>query len=101
MARTYNNKESNVTLVPRNDRGEYIKVARLVPEGNQLESIDIRNHYTSDQDGKVYPTQKGVRIHSEMLVETVVAILNALRPDELEDVLAQGLELKAGEEDES
>lgn len=89
MARTYNNKESNVTLVPRNDRGEYIKVARLVPEGNQLESIDIRNHYTSDQDGKVYPTQKGVRIHSEMLVETVVAILHACTDEELNAIWEQ------------
>jgi len=47
MARTYNNKETNVTMVPRNDRGEYIKVCRLTPEGNQLESIDNRNYYTS------------------------------------------------------
>ena len=86
MARTYNNKELNVTMVPRNDRGEYIKVVRLVPEGNQLESIDIRNYYTSDRDGNIYPTQKGVRIHSEMLVDTVVAILHACTPSELDEV---------------
>jgi len=86
MARTYNNKETDVTMVPRNDRGEYIKVCRLTPEGNQLESIDIRNYYTSDRDGKVYPTQKGVRIHSEMLVETVVAILHACTPEELDAI---------------
>lgn len=89
MARTYNNKESDVTLVPRNDRGEYVKVCRLTPGGNQLESIDIRNYYTSDQDGKVYPTQKGVRIHSEMLVETVVAILHACTDEELNAIWGQ------------
>ncbi len=89
MARTYNNKESDVTMVPRNDRGEYIKVCRLTPEGNQLSSIDIRNYYTSDQDGKVYPTQKGVRIHSEMLVETVVAILHACTDEELNAIWGQ------------
>ena len=87
MARTYNNKETNVTMVPRNDRGEYVKVCRLIPEGNRLESIDIRNYYTSDLDGKIYPTQKGVRIHSEMLVETVVAILDALTDDEFIEAL--------------
>jgi len=89
MARTYNNKETNVTMVPRNDRGEYVKVCRLIPEGNRLESIDIRNYYTSENDGKIYPTQKGVRIHSEMLVETVVAILHACTPSELEEIWGQ------------
>lgn len=87
MARTYNNKETNVTMVPRNDRGEYVKVCRLIPEGNRLESIDIRNYYTSDLDGKIYPTQKGVRIHSEMLVDTVAAILDALTDDEFIEAL--------------
>jgi len=89
MVRTYNNKETNVTMVPRNDRGEYVKVCRLIPEGNQLESIDIRNYYTSENDGKIYPTKKGVRIHSEMLVETVVAILHACTNEELDDIWEQ------------
>ena len=31
MARTYNNKETDVTMVPRNDRGEYVRVCRLIP----------------------------------------------------------------------
>lgn len=87
MARTYNNKETEVTMVPRNDRGEYVRVCRLIPEGNQLESIDIRNYYTSENDGNIYPTQKGVRIHSEMLVDTVAAILDALTDDEFIEVL--------------
>lgn len=87
MARTYNNKETNATMVPRNDRGEYVRVCRLIPEGNQLESIDIRNYYTSDRDGNIYPTQKGVRIHSEMLVDTVAAILDALTADEFIEAL--------------
>ena len=87
MARTYNNKETEVTMVPRNDRGEYVKVCRLIPEDNRLESIDIRNYYTSENDGKIYPTQKGVRIHSEMLVDTVAAILDALTDDEFIEAL--------------
>ncbi len=89
MARTYNNKETNVTMVPRNDRGEYVKVCRLIPEGNRLESIDIRNYYTSENDGKIYPTQKGVRIHSEMLVDTVTAILDTLTDDEFVEVFSK------------
>ena len=87
MARTYNNKETEVTMVPRNDRGEYVKVCRLTPEGKGLSSVDIRNYYTSENDGKIYPTQKGVRIHSEMLVDTVAAILDALTDDEFIEVL--------------
>jgi hypothetical protein len=87
MARTYNNKETDVTMVPRNDRGEYVKVCRLTPEGNGLSSVDIRNHYTSEMDGKIYPTQKGVRIHSEMLVDTVAAILDTLTDDEFIEAL--------------
>jgi hypothetical protein len=87
MARTYNNKETDVTMVPRNDRGEYVKVCRLTPEGNQLSSVDIRNYYTSENDGKIYPTKKGVRIHSEMLVDTVAAILDTLTDDEFIEAL--------------
>ena len=89
MARTYNNKETDVTMVPRNDRGEYVKVCRLTPEGNQLSSVDIRNYYTSENDGKIYPTKKGVRIHSEMLVDTVAAILDTLTDDEFIEALGK------------
>ena len=85
MARDYSKqKESHVTMVPRNDRGDYVRVCRL--EGNGLPAVDIRNYYTSDNDGNRYPTTKGVRLHAEMLVETVVAILHACTDEELDEV---------------
>jgi hypothetical protein len=88
MAREYNQTETKTTMVERNDRGDYVKVCRLIPpkDSKQLECIDIRNYYTSDQDGKLYPTQKGVRISSEMTVETAVAMLRALSEHELAEV---------------
>ena len=29
-------------MVPKNDRGEYFRVARVIPPQNRMESIDIR-----------------------------------------------------------
>ena len=44
-------------MVPKNDRGEYFRVARVIPPQNRMESIDIRLYYTDDS-GDVRPTKK-------------------------------------------
>lgn len=91
-------REQNIeaALVKRNERGEYFRVARVIPEGKRLESIDIRQMYTRD-DGDVSPTQKGVRINSELLYEVmkgVVIAMNDQERDELAELLEQASENK-------
>lgn len=96
---------TKVKFIPKNDNGDFIRVSRIIPDRG-LEAIDIRAFYTSDRDGEKYPTAKGVRIHSEMLVETVVAVLNTLSFSELCEVMEEiGVEVKGStpneeEEDE-
>ena len=76
--------ESNVTMVRRNDRGDFVKVCRI--SDGKRDSLDIRGMYTSDNDNQIYPTQKGVRLHDEMLVETVAAILDCLNEAEMQEL---------------
>ena len=72
-------------LIAKNDRGDFIRVARVIPEKG-LEAIDIRNFYTPE-GGDPLPTQKGVRMNSECMVEVTVAILKAMEPEEFNEVM--------------
>ncbi len=71
--------------VSKNSRGEYIQVARIVTEGNKKDSIDIRLYYTND-DNEIKPTQRGVRINSDILTDVVAYILKACNKEELEKI---------------
>ena len=81
-------KQQEFCMVPKNDRGEYFRVARVIPPQNRMESIDIRLYYTDDS-GDVRPTKKGVRVHTEALPEVVVAIFEALSKEEKDLVMEE------------
>jgi hypothetical protein len=91
-------KENVFAMVPKNDRGELIRVARITPQTqNALESIDIRQFYT-DSAGIDRPTQKGVRIHEECLIPVVIAVLEAMTVNEFNTVMEHFAELDDTEE---
>lgn len=76
----------DVILIKKNNRGDYIRVSRIEPEDKKkLPSIDIRNMYTTDDD-EVRPTQKGVRINSEIVPEVFLAMLRAMRYEEVASI---------------
>lgn len=85
----YNKKETQVTmgLIKKNDRGDFFKVSRIIPESGD-ESVDIRLMYTSDKEGVpkdengLSPTSKGVRVKSESVVELLIAIYKSLNDEE-------------------
>lgn len=87
----YNAKETQneILMVPKGNRGEYIKVSRIIPENTaKAQSIDIRIMYTAvdpNEGGQIRPTQKGVRINSEMLPEIMAAIYANMTEEELAD----------------
>lgn len=79
-------EQKEIGLVKKNNRGEYIRVTRIIPKDkNKLESLDIRLMYTADDD-TVRPTVKGVRINSEILPEVVALILKGMSQEEKEDL---------------
>ena len=82
-----NEKRVEHGLVPKNDRGEYVKVTRIIPKSSsRLESIDIRLMWTNEA-GSILPSQKGVRIHSEMLVDVVKSVVMAMSQEERDELV--------------
>lgn len=75
--------------IPKNDRGEFLQVSRIIPENkNSLESIDIRLLFTAmdPNEGPVLkPTQKGVRINSETIPEVFAAVYKAMSVEERQE----------------
>ena len=73
----------NIGMVKKNQRGDYIKIQRIIPKDeSKLPSVDIRNMYTAD-DGEVYPArQGGVRMNSELLIEVMKLVYKAMSTEE-------------------
>jgi hypothetical protein len=85
MRGSYHATESNVRFIDKNGRGDTIRVARVANEKGD-EYLDIRNYYTND-DGERCPTQKGVRFNTEISVDVVTALLEAMTADEFNEVM--------------
>lgn len=81
-----NEKEIDYGMVERNSRGDYVSVKRIIPNNGKMQSIDIRNYYTADNE-EVRPTKQGLRIHEEMLVEVIARVLMAMTTEEKERLL--------------
>lgn len=80
-------KHVNIGQVAKNKRGDFIKVQRIIPlVSGKLESIDVRNMYTSIEDGNLYPArQGGIRMNSEIVVEVMKLIYKAMSIEERMD----------------
>lgn len=102
----YNAKETQkgILMIPKGNRGDYIKVSRIIPENTaKAQSIDIRMMYTAvdpNEGEQIRPTQKGVRINSEMLPEIMAAIYGNMTEEELADFEANIEKYKKLEDDE-
>ncbi len=87
MAYNFNDeKQVEIAMLKKNDRGEYYKITRIIPGNNRLESVDMRLMYTDDSDN-IRPTKKGVRVSTEDIVQFTVAIIQSLSAEEREEVL--------------
>lgn len=75
-------KQEEYGLITKNSRGEYFRITRVIPGDNKVDSIDIRLYYT-DGEENIRPTQKGVRVSSEIVPELVLSILRAMNEDEI------------------
>lgn len=95
MRGSYNAEETNVKFIDKNGRGDTIRVARIANEKGD-EFLDVRNYYTND-GGERCPTQKGVRFNTEISVDIVTALLEAMTADEFNEVMSN---FEGGETDE-
>lgn len=93
-------KEERTQLVDikKNERGEHIIATKIKNTTSGSVSLDIRQYYTNDNND-VLPTQKGVRVNSELALELVVGLLGVLEPNELYD-LADKIEEMTGDSDD-
>lgn len=62
-------------------------VQRIAPFNAQATPyLDVR-HFFTDSNGEIRPTQRGVRIYEDILVDVAAAILGALTEEELKTCL--------------
>lgn len=83
----YQAKEEELGMIKKNDRGDFIRIARIIPaKGN--EAIDIRMFYT-DEMGQLRPTSKGIRISTEKVAEVIRLMMKGLKIEEYEELLEE------------
>lgn len=105
MAYNAQNEERKELIdIKKNERGDHIVVTKITNKANGNTSIDLRNYYTTE-DGEVRPTQKGIRVNTEFLLDLIVAMTDGLEAnelfdlqDKLEEIIEDGEESEGTEE---
>ena len=82
----YENEErKDLAVIKKNNRGDYVVVAKITNKNSGNVSLDIRQFYTDDSD-QVIPTKKGIRLNTELAMEVIKAMVKVLEADELMDL---------------
>lgn len=71
-------------LIDKNSRGDYFQVSSV--DDGKMWSLDVRQMYT-DYAGDIKPTQKGVRVNEETVVDLLAACIKALPEDLYEELM--------------
>lgn len=82
-----------------NNKGDYMRVTKIVNTKTADVFVDVRRFYTTDSD-EIKPTPKGIRINAEQLKDVIEAMAEGLEPDELEDLADDLIDKANGEDDE-
>jgi len=97
-----NEKKEMIGDLWSNSRGDSIKVQKVTNKTSGTVNADIRRYYTNDDD-KVMPTQKGIRINAELIPELIKMLAGMLEYSELDTVqsnLSDMLEAMDADEEE-
>lgn len=81
-----NEVQTELAMIQKNNRGNYIRVARIDNKVSGSVNADIRMYYTDDNE-ELRPTQKGVRINSELLPDVLNALVKVLEVNEMMDLV--------------
>lgn len=96
----YENEErKDLAVIKKNNRGDYVVVAKITNKNSGNVSLDIRQFYTDDSD-QVIPTKKGIRLNTELAMEVIKAMVKVLEADELMDLQDELNNLVDGSDDE-
>lgn len=82
-----NEIQREITLISKNDKGDYIRVSNIKKKGSSSDRIsyDIRTMYTNKDTDEVLPTQRGIRVDSEVYPRLVAEMVKGMSFDELEE----------------
>lgn len=96
----YENEErKDLAVIKKNNRGDYVVVAKITNKNSGNVSLDIRQFYTDDSD-QVIPTKKGIRLNTELAMDVIKAMVKVLEADELMDLQEELNNLVDGSDDE-
>lgn len=96
----YENEErKDLAVIKKNNRGDYVVVAKITNKNSGNVSLDIRQFYTDDSD-QVIPTKKGIRLNTELAMDVIKAMVKVLEADELMDLQDELNNLVDGSDDE-
>lgn len=96
----YENEErKDLAVIKKNNRGDYVVVAKITNKNSGNVSLDIRQFYTDDSD-QVIPTKKGIRLNTELTMDVIKAMVKVLEADELMDLQDELNNLVDGSDDE-
>lgn len=95
----YENEErKDLAVIKKNNRGDYVVVAKITNKNSGNVSLDIRQFYTDDSD-QVIPTKKGIRLNTELAMDVIKAMVKVLEADELMDLQDELNNLVDGSDD--
>jgi len=81
-----NELRDDLGVYDKNSRGDKVAVTKITNKKTGNVAYDIRNMYTTDS-GEVRPTQRGVRLNSELIVDVMQSLLIGLGEDERQSLL--------------
>jgi len=81
-----NELRDDLGVYDKNSRGDKVAVTKITNKKTGNVAYDIRNMYTTD-GGEVRPTQRGVRLNSELIVDVMQSLLIGLGEDERQSLL--------------
>ena len=86
----YDAKEIRETLkdIEKAKRGDLLRFDSIRDEDGTNFRLDIRNYFVN-KDNELSPTQKGVRLKQEELVEIIPLVIDAMDEEAREAILAK------------
>lgn len=81
-----NELQEELGVIEINSHGEYIIVKKITNKTSGSVSIDIRRHYTDDED-VIKPTTKGLRIKDEAVPDVILAAAKSIETTDLVDLI--------------